>query len=153
MNHRSQDPAPFSIASVYAYSMSCTSQAVPIHRNKTNIPITESRLVWSHCNLKAMRGQAGARAGEKDRRAMPTPSRVQPQRCTEFLCLFPDPTPAKSPAVQQNWLMPRVSAKPAPQHATGGRWYAGCLAHGLSHRSFPPPVTIKDSLTLFSGKR
>lgn len=71
MNHRSQDPAPFSIASVYAYSMSCTSQAVPIHRNKTNIPITESRLVWSHCNLKATRGQAGARAGEKDRRVMP----------------------------------------------------------------------------------
>lgn len=42
------------------------SQAMPIHRSKTNIPVSLCHSVWSHWNIKAMQGQAGARAGEKD---------------------------------------------------------------------------------------
>ena len=46
------------------------SQAMPIHRSKTNIPVTLCHPVWSHWNLKAMQGQEGARTGQKDRHAM-----------------------------------------------------------------------------------
>lgn len=163
MNHRCQSlarqvrsPTPTTLL----HTKQLFLQHRPVnHMNHKQCPFTEAKQYPCHsvppC-LISLELKSAARSGRgkswivRSPCNAETPSRIWHQRYAKFLCLLSDLTRLKSQPIQQKWMMSQVSTKPAPQHGIRGHSSAGHLPPGLSQENFPPPVIIKDSLTLVS---